>query len=86
LGKNVQMSTLVFNITQFFLLLNHQLIPLILNKAGFDPYISSFCSNYLIGLKTQYFWNSFSSYFFNVDIVMERFGHEEFLFSFSFIF
>ena len=30
------MSTLAFNITQFFSLLNYQLFPMILDKARFD--------------------------------------------------
>jgi len=49
-------------------LLNHWLFSLILSKAGFDPKISSFFSNYLIGKKAQYLWNDFISSFFNVDI------------------
>ena len=61
-------STLAFDITQFFLSLNHCLLPLILRKAGFDPKINCFFSNYLVGRKTWYFWNSFSSSFFNIDI------------------
>ena len=34
--KNLSTSTVAFNITQFFLLLNHQLLSLILNKARFN--------------------------------------------------
>lgn len=34
----------------------------------FDSKISLFFCNYLIGRKTQYFWNNFFSPFFNVDI------------------
>jgi len=49
-------------------LLNHWLFSLILSKASFDPKISSFFSNCLIGRKTQYLWNNFISSFFNVDI------------------
>jgi len=52
--KNLQMSTLAFDISQFFLLLNHQLLPLILDKASFNLKISSFLSNYLVGRKVQY--------------------------------
>ena len=53
------MSTLAFDIAQFFLFLNHNLLPLILDKAGFNSRISSFFSNYLIDRKTQYIWNKF---------------------------
>ena len=63
---------LAFDITQFFSLLNHQLLPLILDKAGFDPRISLFFSDYLVGKKTQYLWNNFLFYFFNVDIGIEQ--------------
>ena len=62
------MSTLVFNIAHFFPSLNHWLLPLILNKAGFDPRISSFFTDYLVGRKTCYLWNNFSSPLFNVDV------------------
>jgi len=59
---------LSFNIAQFFPSLSHQLFPYILDKAGFDPKISSFFSNYLIGRKMQYLWNNFVFPFFNIDI------------------
>jgi len=59
---------LVFNIAQFFPLLNHQLLPLILDKAGFDCKASIFFKNYLVSRKTKYLWNSFSSPLCNIDI------------------
>ena len=61
-------STLAFNITQFFPSLNHHMLSLILGKARFNPEVVYFFSNYLVGRKTWYFWNNFSSSFFNVDI------------------
>ena len=66
--RNLSTSTLAFDISQFFSSLNHCLLTLILEKVGFDSRIVKFFSNYLIGRKTQYFWNSFSSLFFNVDV------------------
>jgi len=66
--RNLPTSTLAFNILQFFLSLNHWLLTLILDKAGLDTRVVKFFSNYLVGRKTQYFWNNFSSLFFNVDI------------------
>jgi len=63
---------LAFDISQFFPLLNHRLLTLILGKAGFDSRVVKFLSNYLVGRKTQYFWNSFSSLFFNVDIEVRQ--------------
>ena len=66
--KNNITSTLIFDITQFFLLLSHCLLPLILRKTEFDSKVDLFFSNYLVGRKTQYFWNNFSSLFFNIDV------------------
>ena len=62
------MSTLAFDIIQFFPLLNHQLLPLIMDKAGFNSRISLFFSNYLINRKTQYMWKKFVSSFFNANV------------------
>jgi len=66
--KSLLTSTLAFDIAQFFPSLNHQLLPLILNKAGFDPRISVFFQDYLVGRKTYYLWNNFSSPLFNVNV------------------
>jgi len=63
---------LVFNITQFFLSINHQLILLILRKAEFDMRISLFFSDYLVNRKTKYSWNSFNFSFFTVDIDVDQ--------------
>jgi len=49
-------------------LLNHQLLPLIIAKASFDSKVSNFFKNYLVGRKTKYLWNSFSSPCYNVDV------------------
>jgi len=66
--RNVMTSTLAFDIVQFFPSLNHYLLPYILRKARFDSKVEYFFSNYLISKKTQYYWNNFSSPFFNVDV------------------
>jgi len=39
-----------------------------LGKTSFNPKVVKFFSNYLVGRRTQYVWNSFSSPFFNIDI------------------
>ena len=67
-AKNLTTSTLAFDIAQFFPSLNHQLLPLILDKVGLDWKISIFFKNYLVGRKTKYLWNDFISPFFNVNI------------------
>jgi len=59
---------LVFDIAQFFPSLNHHLLLLILDKVSFDPKVSIFFRNYLVGRKTKYLWNNFSSSFCNVNI------------------
>jgi len=66
--RNVMTSILAFDIAQLFPSLNHYLLPCILGKAGFDPKVEHFFSNYLVSKKTQYYWNNFSSPFFNVDV------------------
>jgi len=66
--KNVSTSILAFNIVQFFLLLNHQLLLQILNKESFDPKVLLFFQNYLVGRRTKYYWNSFSFSFFDIDV------------------
>ena len=66
--KSLQKSILAFDIAQFFRSLNHQLLLLILDKAGFDSRISFFFSNYLIHRKTQYLQNNYISPLFSIDI------------------
>jgi len=66
--KNLITSTLTFDITQFFPSLNHQLLPLILDKVGLDYKVSNFFKNYLVGRKTQYCWNNFISPSFNINV------------------
>jgi len=53
--QNLSTSTLVFDIAQFFLSLNHRLLSLILKKAKFNNYVVSFFANYLVDRKTNYF-------------------------------
>jgi len=66
--KNLLTSILAFDIAQFFPSLNHCLLPLILEKAGFNFKISIFFQDYLVGRKTKYLWNTFSSPSFNINI------------------
>ena len=61
-------STLVFDISQFFPSLNHKLLILILEKAGFDSRVSTFFANYLVKRRTSYTWNTFSSPMFDVNV------------------
>jgi len=65
-------SSLTFDIAQFFPSLNHQLLTLILSKAGFNLKVVQFFLNYLVERKTKYFWNNFSSLFFEVNVGVEQ--------------
>jgi len=60
-AKGKSTSFLVFDISQFFLLLNHKLLVLIFEKAGLDPKVTTFFANYLVKRSTSYMWNGFSS-------------------------
>jgi len=66
--KNISTSTLTFDIAQFFLSLNHHLLTCILKKAGLDNHVVNFFANYLVGRKTNYFWNNFTSSIFDMNI------------------
>ena len=59
--KNLSTNMLAYDITQFFPSLNHHLLPLILDKVGFDLKVLIFFKNYLVGRKMKYLWNNFSS-------------------------
>jgi len=67
-AKGKSTSTLAFNISQFFPSLNHKLLVLILEKAGFNPRVSTFFANYLVKRRTSYIWNTFSSPMFDVNV------------------
>jgi len=62
------MSTLAFDIAQFFPSLNCYLLFLILLKASFNPKVLIFFWDYLVGRKTSYCWNNCSSLFFSVNV------------------
>ena len=61
-------SSLAFDIAQFFPSLNYHLLALILGKAGFVSRVVNFFSNYLINRQTKYFWNNFSSFYFDINV------------------
>ena len=66
------MSTLAFDITQFFSSLNHQLLLLILDKAGLDQRVSIFFKNYLVGRKTKYISNDFIFPSFDINVSIRQ--------------
>ena len=67
-SKNTSISTLAFDIVQFFPSLNHRLLTQIIHKVGLDIRVVNFFSNYLINRKTNYLWNNFSSPIFNINV------------------
>ena len=67
-GILISLFTLVFNIAQFFLSLNYQLLPHIMDKAGLDCKVSTFFKDYLVGKKRKYLWNNFLSPFCSINV------------------
>ena len=59
---------MAFDISQFFPLLNHRFLVLVLEKAGLDPKVTNFFANYLVQRSTKYLWNDLSSSFFEVNV------------------
>ena len=66
--KGKSSSSLTFDISQFFPSLNHNLLTRILEKAGFNPKVTFFFTNYLVSRRTKYMWNDFSSSQFDVNV------------------
>jgi hypothetical protein len=60
-AKGLQTSVVAFNITQFFLLLNHEMLFEIFSRMGFPAVLGPFLHSYLVGRRTTYKWNSFTS-------------------------
>ena len=69
-AKGLKISIIAFDITQFFLSLNHTMLTSILSHFGFANYIVDFFSNYLVDRSTQYSWNSFLSGACDTDVGM----------------
>ena len=67
-SKERPTSTLIFDISQFFPSLNHQLLVCILEKAGLCPKVTNFFANYLVQRSTKYLWNDLSSPSFEVNV------------------
>ena len=66
--KNKSTSTLAFDISQFFLSLNHWLLTQIICIVGLDTQVVNFFSEYLIDRKTNDLWNGFLSPIFNINV------------------
>ena len=64
----MSISTLAFDISQFFPLLNYWLLTLIMKKVSFNNHVVLFFANYLVDRKINYYWNNFMSPIFNINI------------------
>ena len=62
------MSTLAFDVAQFFPSLNHQVLTKIIQKAGFNNLLVSFFKLYLTGWQTCYSWDNFLSPLYDSDV------------------
>jgi len=71
-AKGKSTSTLAFNISQFFLSLNHNLLTSILSKVGLESKVSNFFVNYLVQRKTNYVWNNMQSPDFKVNVSVRQ--------------
>ena len=67
-AKGKSTSTLAFDISQFFLFLNHNLLMSILSKVGLESKVSNFFVNYLVQRKMNYVWNNMQSPEFEVNV------------------
>ncbi|PPQ93324.1 hypothetical protein CVT25_014425 [Psilocybe cyanescens] len=59
--KGLKTSVIAFDVPQFFLSLNYEVLIAILWKLGFSANIVKFFSHYLVGRSTQYAWGDFFS-------------------------
>jgi len=53
-AKKLKTSVVAFDIVQFFLSLNHEVLMVVIVKAGFPPVVGNFFWSYLTGHKTMY--------------------------------
>ncbi|PPQ94128.1 hypothetical protein CVT25_007913 [Psilocybe cyanescens] len=60
-AKGLKTSVIAFDVTQFFLSLNHEVLMAIFRKLGFSDNVVKFFSHYLVGRSTQYAWGDFIS-------------------------
>lgn len=60
-AQEMKTSVVAFDIAQFFPLINHDLLLVILHKYCFDDQLVSFFGSYLVGHTMWYLWNSLLS-------------------------
>jgi len=67
-AKKLKTSIVAFNIVQFFPSLNHDVLMVVIQKAGFPLVLGNFFCSYLTGHKTMYKWDDSVSGLFAADI------------------
>jgi len=67
-AKKLKTSVVAFDIAQFFPSLNHDVLMVVIQKAGFPPVLGDFFRSYLTGRKTMYKWDDSVSGLFAADI------------------
>jgi hypothetical protein len=63
-----QTSVVAFDIAQFFPSLNHQVLLRIIDLLGFPAVVGNFFKSYLVGRRTTYRWDSFTSGSYAADV------------------
>jgi hypothetical protein len=63
-----QTSVVAFDIAQFFPSLNHQVLLQIIDLLGFPAVVGNFFRSYLVGRRTTYRWDSFTSGSYTADV------------------
>jgi len=67
-AKKLKTSVVAFDIAQFFPSLNHDILMVVIQKAGFPLVLGNFFHSYLTGQKTMYKWDNSVSGLFATDI------------------
>jgi len=66
--KGKSTNTLIFDISQLFLSLNHNLLMTTLSKTNLEPKVFKFFADYLVERKMNYVWNNLQSPEFEVNV------------------
>jgi Reverse transcriptase (RNA-dependent DNA polymerase) len=67
-AKGLQTGVVAFDIAQFFPLLNHEVLLQVIDRSEFPPCVGNFFRSYLVGRRTTYKWNAFTSGSYAADV------------------
>jgi hypothetical protein len=71
-AEGLQTSVVAFDITQFFLSINHDVLLQVIDRSGCPPCVGKFFHSYLVGRCTTYKWNAFMSGPYPADVGVGR--------------